>query len=191
MNVLDAIQKRRAVRSFSDQPVPADVVETILRAGSRAQSSKNSQPWRFIVGRKGQGESWQKLFDCLGAGNQAWCVRVPVLMLSVAVPTFRHNGSPNRHGQHDTGMASAQMAIQATSMGLAIHFMAGFDRDKARTTLAIPEGYEPMAMIALGRQAPADVLPEETRARELAPRQRLPLEEIAFDGAWGRSLTLG
>jgi nitroreductase len=155
-----------------------------------AKASFNDQPWRLIVTRKGFGDGWPRLYDCLTPGNQAWCVRVPVLMLSVALPEFRRNGRPNRHWQHDVGMASAQLALQAVSMGLATHLMAGFDRGKARAAFGIPEACEPMAAIAVGRPAAPEILPDALRARETAPRQRLPLAEIAFGERWGESLPL-
>lgn len=184
------IAERWSPRAFAETPVADAELGSVLEAARWAASCFNDQPWRFFVGRRGAGDTWQLLFDTLVPGNQAWCARVPVLMLSVAVGEFRHNGEVNRHAQHDVGMASTQLALQASSMGLAAHFMAGFDRQRARDSLAIPEGREPMAMIALGHPDLPDVLDEKLRARELAPRQRLGLDEIAFAGAWGERLAL-
>jgi nitroreductase len=185
------IRARWSPRAFAETPPATAELGSLLEAFRWAASCFNDQPWRLIVGRKGQGDTWHRLLDCLAPGNQAWCARVPVLMLSVAVPEFRHNGRPNRHWQHDVGMASAQLALQAISMGLATHFMAGFDRAKARAAFGIPEACEPMAAIAVGRPAEPDILPEATRARELAPRRRLELPEIAFGSSWGEPLPLG
>jgi nitroreductase len=188
--VADLIGERWSPRAFAPMPLSDAELGSILEAGRWAASCYNDQPWRFLVGRKDRGDGWQRLFDCLVPGNQAWCAAVPVLMLSVAVPLFRHNGAPNRHAQHDVGMASAQMALQAHAIGLALHFMAGFDRDKARAAFAIPEGHEPMAAFAAGHPAEPDALPEAIRPRELAPRQRLGLDEIAFGERWGTALPL-
>jgi nitroreductase len=184
------IGTRWSPRAFEETPLRDSELGSLMEAFRWAASCFNDQPWRLIVARKGVGDGWQRLFDCLTSGNQAWCARVPVLMLSVAVPEFRRNGKPNRHAQHDVGMASAQMALQATAMGLATHFMAGFDRGKAREVFGIPEACEPMAAIAVGRQAAPDILPEPIRARETASRQRLPLAEIAFGERWGEVLPL-
>jgi nitroreductase len=184
------LAERWSPRAFAETPITDAEIGALLEAARWAASCYNDQPWRFVVGRRGAGDGWQRLFDTLTPGNRAWCARVPVLMLSVAVGAFRHNGAANRHAQHDVGMASAQLALQASSMGLAVHLMAGFDRERAREALAIPDGCEPMAMIALGRPDLPDVLPEPLRARELAPRQRLGLDEIAFAGAWGLRLAL-
>lgn len=112
-------------------------------------------------------------------------------MVSVAVPNFRHNGQSNRHWQHDVGLASAQMAVQASSMGLGVHFMAGFDRDKVRAAFGVPADHEPMAAVAAGHPADPDTLPPDIAAKERAPRSRLGLNEIIFGARWGDALPLG
>ena len=101
----EAIRERWSPRAFAETPPSRAELGSILEAGRWAASSSNEQPWRLIVGIKGEGDAWQRLFEALSRGNQAWCIRVPVLMVSVAVPSFRHNGQPNRHWQHDVGMA--------------------------------------------------------------------------------------
>jgi nitroreductase len=110
---------------------------------------------------------------------------VPLLMLSCAGSVFAHNGKPNRWTQHDTGMASLSIALQAVALGLIAHQMGGFDLDKARAAFGIPAEYTPMSMIAVGYQAEPDVLDEETKAKELRPRGRKPLGERFFEGVWG------
>lgn len=187
----EVIARRWSPRAFAATDLAPEEIGSLLEAARWAPSCFNDQPWRFIVGRRGVGVTRQLLLDSLTAGNRAWCERVPVLMLSVAVGTFRHNGTANRHAQHDVGLASAQLALQAASMGLACHFMAGFDRQRVRESLLIPDHAEPMAVIAVGRPDRPDVLPEAVRAKEVAARQRLGLDEIAFAGAWGERLTLG
>jgi nitroreductase len=77
------------------------------------------------------------------------------------------------------------LVLQAVALGLAAHQMGGFDADKLREKFAIPAGYTPMAMIAVGYQADADILEKEIKERELAPRARKPLEEKFFEGTWG------
>jgi nitroreductase len=116
-------------------------------------------------------------------GN-AWARKAPVLLLSVASDTFTRNGKANPYARHDVGLATENLLLQATEMGLAIHPMAGFDAAKARELFRIPEGNTPMAMIAVGYSGTVEDLPEETRKRESAPRTRKPLEEWAFAGRW-------
>jgi nitroreductase len=84
-------------------------------------------------------------------------------------------------------LASENLTIQATSMGLFIHMMAGFHPDKVCKLLKIPEGYEPVAAIALGYPGNPQTLPERLRERELAPRRRKQLQEFVFTGQWGKA----
>jgi nitroreductase len=85
---------------------------------------------------------------------------------------------------YDVGMAVGNLVTQAVDLGLVTHQMGGFDADQARETLGIPDGYVPVAVIALGYPASPVALPETLRARELAPRSRKPLEEFVFEGEW-------
>jgi len=106
----------------------------------------------------------------------------------VAQLTFARNGKPNRHAFHDVGAASENLLLQATALGLFGHQMAGFDVEKARGVFQVPEGYEPVAMMALGYPAALETLTEEQRAHEQRARARHPIEEFVFDGRFGNSI---
>ena len=110
------------------------------------------------------------MLACLVEGNQKWAKNAPALMISVAYSHWKRDGKHNRHAGHDVGMASSMLAIQAETMGLATHFMAGFHIEKARETYNIPADCEPMAAVAIGYPGDPETLPEDLRARELAPR---------------------
>src|SRR6185295_7860289 len=160
-----------------------DQLIALIEAARWAPSCFGDEPWRYLVWDKSTDlPGWQAAFDCLVAGNQTWVTNAPVLMLSCANSVFAHNGKPNRWGQHDTGMASLSLCLQAVALGLAAHQMGGFDAEQARTAFAIPAGYTPMAMIAIGYQADPDFLPDAVKEKELAPRKRKPLEEHFFGG---------
>jgi nitroreductase len=184
------IAERWSPRAFAETPPTDAELGALLEAVRWAPSAFNEQPWRLIVTRRGRGDAWQRLFDTLAEGNRVWCARVPVLILSVAVLRRRRDGQPNRTAQHDLGLATAQLILQARALDLVTHAMAGFDRERARVAFAVPEGSEPVAVIAVGRQDRPEVLPEPVRARELAPRERLGLDAIAFADAWGEPLRL-
>jgi nitroreductase len=111
-------------------------------------------------------------------------------MLSVARETFENNGKPNRWAQHDTGLATENLLLQAVELGLAAHPMAGYDADRARSEFGIPEGCTPIAMIAVGYpyRGNKGSLDEKLTEKELAPRQRKAIREIAFAGFWGRPI---
>lgn len=184
----DLIAKRWSPRAFTDQPVDASQLHSLFEAARWAPSSFNEQPWSFVMATKQQEERHQALLDLLTEGNRAWAQHAPVLILSVAKLGFARNDKPNRHAYHDAGMALANLATQATHLGLALHPMAGFDVDKARETLEIPDGYDPVAMVALGHAGQIDRLPDELEAKELAPRERRPFSEFVFSGKWGEPM---
>jgi nitroreductase len=166
-----------------NRPVSRLAVLTLLEAARIAPSCFNEQPWRFLVFDADDPEALQRARGCLIPGN-SWAQQAPVLILTAAAERWEKDGCPNRHAQHDVGLASENLALQATSLGLAVHFMAGFDNARARQIFHIPEEFTLMAMVAIGYPAETEMLPEKLRARELAPRQRRPIDEIAFRGRW-------
>ena len=188
----DLLARRWSPRAFdSTRPVGREQLAALLEAARWAPSCNGDEPWRYLVwDRSRHPDAWKKAFDCLSENNRKWCGNVPVLMLSCAGSIFGHSGKPNRYAQHDTGMADLSIALQAVTLGLVAHQMGGYDAQKARDAFAIPEEYTPMAMIAVGYQASPDVLDEETKAKELKPRSRKPLEQHFFEGEWGAGVKL-
>ena len=184
--VHDLIRERWSPRAFADRPVDQAVLRSVFEAARWAASCFNDQPWSFIVATREEPTEFDRLLGCLLPGNQAWARAAPVLMISVARLAFNHNGKPNRHAYHDVGQAAAQLTMQASNQGLVVHQMGGIDLGKIRQTYAVPDGHDPVAGLALGYQGPTAALPEEIRERELAPRQRMPLAEMVFSGAFGR-----
>ena len=188
--VHDIFRARWSPRAFSDRAVSDQDLKTIFEAARWAASSYNEQPWRFIVARKSDEASYSKLLGLLIPFNQAWAKSAPVLIFTVAKKTFTHNQTPNFHALHDAGAALAHIALQATALGLHTHGMAGFDHEKAKQELAIPEDYEVAAALALGYLGSPDDLQGIYRERELAPRERKPLNELVFNGHWNTPLDL-
>jgi nitroreductase len=186
--VHELIARRRSPRSFdSGRTVSREAILSLLEAARLAPSSFNEQPWRFLVFDGEDRSSLEQAQSCLAEGN-AWARSAPMLLLSAAVDRWSRDGTPNRHAQHDVGLASENLALQATARGLGVHFMAGFDAERARTHFGIPKGFTPMAMIAVGYPGDPDKLPPKLRERELAPRKRKRIEEIAFAGRWDEPL---
>jgi nitroreductase len=178
----DLIRRRWSPRTYADKEIPAAELKKLFEAARWAASSSNEQPWRFLVGRRGD-ETYQKIFNALVEFNQSWAKSAPVLVLSVAKNVFTNNGKPNAYGMHDTGAASATLALQATAIGLHTHSMAGFDREQARASFAIPADYEIGAVTAIGYLGDPASLPEHLKKMEVSPRQRKPVEEFVFS-AW-------
>ena len=186
----DLLQRRWSPRTFADRPVEPEKLRSLLEAARWAPSSFNEQPWAYLVATRNDPEEYARLLSVLVEGNIAWAQRAPVLMLSLAKLNFERTGKPNRHAFHDVGLASANLVIQATALGLAVHQMAGFHAEKARELYGIPAGWEAVAAIALGYPGEADSLPEPIRQRELARRARKPLEQFVFTGRWGEASRL-
>lgn len=177
------ILNRRSPRAFDIKPVSREVLMSLFEAARWAPSSYNNQPWRFIYALKGN-PAYEQLLSTAVEFNQNWAKHAPVLLLSIAKKTFDFNNEPNVHAWHDVGMAMQNLAIQATNLGLVIHQMAGYDPAKARQILGIPDGYEPVALVAIGYPGDINQLPEELRKMEEAPRSRKPIEEFAFENHW-------
>lgn len=147
----ELIKSRYSPRAFSDRSVPIETIRILMEAARWAASSRNEQPWRFVVAhREDDEEGFARMFDCLTPGNREWAHAAPVLVLSIASTHLARNGKPNRHARHDVGLAVSQMTFQAAAIGLMVHQMGGFDAERARTTFEIPEGFEPLTVIAVG-----------------------------------------
>ena len=188
--VHDLILERRSTLAFSDRALDAEDLRSLLEAARWASSSYNQQPWHFFVASRDEPAEFERLLGCLAPANALWARRAPVLMLSVAKLTFDANGAPNRHALHDTGQAAANLSLQATALGLSVHQMGGFDAARAREEFSIPEGFEPVAALAVGHPGDPEELPEGLKARELAPRTRRELSEFVFAGRWGETAPL-
>ncbi|HEY0786021.1 MAG TPA: nitroreductase family protein [Acidobacteriaceae bacterium] len=171
--------RRWSPRAFAEQPVSDLNLRILFTAGAWAASSYNEQPWRFVLGRKGD-EPWKHIFTHLTTPNQSWAKMAPVLYAGFAKKTFARDGKPNPAAVHDLGAASANIALQATRLGLHTHGMVGFDKPGLHAALGAPEDYEPVACWALGYLGDAEGLPETYREMERQPRQRKPLDQFVF-----------
>jgi nitroreductase len=106
-----------------------------------------------------------------------------MLVVVLAKKTFTQNGKPNPVHLFDVGAAFENIALQATAMNLVVHGMQGFDFDKARTALKVPDDFAVAAMFAAGRPAEPNTLPEPLRERE-KPSGRKPILEITCEGVF-------
>ncbi|MFH5182688.1 nitroreductase family protein [Paenibacillus sp. TAB 01] len=176
--VSPAFLNRWSPRAFSDRPISDQDLNTILEAAHWAPSSYNDQPWRFIVAKTG--EQLQEFHDILNEFNRTWASKAPVLLL-VASDKLRANGDPNGAHAFDAGAAWGYIALQASLLGIASHAIGGFDREKARTLLNVPEQYDLHAVIALGYKGDPEQLPEGLREREV-PNSRVELSQVVFEG---------
>lgn len=171
------ISNRRSPKAFLDVPVERDKLVAILEAARWAPSSRNEQPWHFILETKDDEEGYKKLFNTLVDANQAWAIQAPVLIAGVAKTFYDREHRPNRVALYDTGGAVANLTAQAVALGLQVHQMGGYNAQRLIELYNIPEGYQPAAVIAVGY---ADDSKASTKQR-----LRKPLDEIVFQGTWG------
>ena len=187
--ILDVIRTRWSPRAFDpDRPVTRETLLQLFEAARWAPSSRNAQPWHFLVAdRAATPDAFRDLSGCLLGKNPEWAPAAPVLMLAAVRTTLEADGSLNRSALYDTGLAVGFLTLQATALGLASRQMGGFDRKRAREQLKVPAPFEPAVMIALGYPGEPDGLSiESQRQAEHQPRERRPISAFAFDGTWGK-----
>lgn len=173
---------RWSPRAFDpDAAITADQLTALLEAARWAASWGHRQPVRFVVGRRGD-ETFVTLAGLLKRGN-SYAHAASALILVCA-----DQGEDERTALYsavDAGAAIAQLTVEAVSRGLIVHPMAGFDVDGARAAFEIPDGVRPLAVIAIGTLGDYAHVDEAIAERDGRPRERLPLEQIAFGGRWG------
>jgi nitroreductase len=183
----ELIRERWSPRAFSNKPIPPDLLRSLFEAARWAASSYNEQPWAFIVATHEDRENFQKVLSTMIEFNQGWAQHASLIGLAVSKLAFAANNTPNRNAFYDTGAAMALLSVEATSRGLFVHQMAGFDPAKAREVFGIPNGWEAIAAFAIGYSGDAANLPAELQQRELAPRTRKTLREFVMTGKWGQT----
>ena len=185
----DLFAERWSPRSFTDEEIDHGTLGSLLSAAQWAASAFNEQPWRFVLGRRGD-EVFEAIFAALMPGNQPWAGKAAALAIVVAKDTYSHHGKPNAHAWYDCGQAVAQLVGEATAQGWSVHQMAGYSAEAAREAFGIPDDFQPVAAIAIGRLGPAEALPAPLDEREAAPRTRRPLAETVFGKQWEQASQL-
>lgn len=181
---------RWSPRAMSGAEVSMDVLLTLFEAARWAPSSYNNQPWRLLYARRGD-EHWELFFNLLHQSNQKWASQAGALVLFISKTTFDHKGAFSPTHSLDTGSAWENLALQGALLNLVVHGMQGFEIEKAREYLHIPQEYHIEMMAAIGHPGSAETLPDELRQRE-SPNHRRPLDQTVcagpFDKLSGNSL---
>ncbi len=174
------ILNRWSPRAMTGEELPNNELMSLFEAARWAPSSFNNQPWRFIYATRGT-EHWDRLFNLMVDFNKGWAKDAAALVVVISSKNFEYNGKPSITHQFDAGAAWENLALEATSRGLVAHAMQGFDYEKARKELDVPETYDILAMIAIGKRASKERLPADLREREF-PSNRKPLHEVVMEG---------
>ncbi len=178
--ILDVLLNRWSPRAMSGESITEQELFSLFEASRWAPSSYNGQPWRLIYAYRDT-PAWKLLFDLLVPFNQAWTKNAAVLIVVISRTTFEFNNKPARTHSFDTGAALENLAVQGHAQGLVVHGMEGFDYDRAKLTLEIPNDYAVEAMFAIGRPAPKEVLSPELQKRE-EPSGRKKITEFVCEG---------
>ena len=165
------LKKRWSPRSFSKKLIANELIEELFEAASVAASANNEQPWKYVHAVR-ESEGFETLWNCLLPGNQPWTKHAAVLIVALQRNTFRGKEKPNPWAMHDVGMANANLLLQAAHRDIYGHLMAGFDPEKIRQSLNLPDDETPVCMGALGYLDTAEKLDEPYRSRETADRTR-------------------
>jgi nitroreductase len=159
-----------------------DTIMSLFEAARWAPSSYNNQPWRFIYAKRNT-PSWNKLFDLVAEPNKVWAKNAALIVVVVSNKYFDINGKYSITHQYDAGAAWENLALEASTRELVAHGMQGFDYERARTDLGIPDSFDVMAMIAIGKRGPKENLPKNLQEKEV-PNGRKPLREIVMEGSF-------
>jgi nitroreductase len=179
--VNDIFISRWSPRAMSGEEISEAELFSLFEAARWAPSSNNNQPWRFLYARRNT-PHWNNIFQLLNESNQIWANKAAVLIVVISKKTF-DSDKPARTHSYDAGAAWGSFALQGTLNGLVVHGMQGFDYDKAKEMLRVPDDYQVEAMIAVGGKGKKEDLPPYLQERE-SPSARKSIAQIAMEGSF-------
>jgi len=184
--VLQPIRERRSLKAFDPlRPVESEILAALFEAARWAPSSYNEQPWRFLLFDGKMPELLEAMRSCLVEENR-WARSAPVLLLSLAKESLTRTIRRNRHAEHDVGLATQNLVLQAVQLGMVTHLIGGFDAEKSVALFNIPSEFRPMAVVALGYPLPRSPMElTDRRLDDVSKRERRSIEEFVFQGKWG------
>lgn len=186
--IIEILAQRWSPRAFSDKAIESEKLKRIFEAARWSPSANNSQPWSFIVGIKDNDNTYDKIYSTLVEFNQLWTKFAPVLIISCGTTDF--NNRQMYTYSYDVGQSVAYLTVQATSEGLFVHQMSGFDRDKAKELFNLPENVEPISAIAIGYIGNPEILNEKLKLMEMSERVRKDFDKFIFTEKFSQSLDL-
>ena len=166
MTVSELIRTKRAVRQFTDEPLSEEAIRSILNAGRRAQSSKNTQPWHFIAIR--DRETLQQLSKCGAYAGHVAGAPFAVALIASAADSF------------DLGQAAAYLQLAAWERGIGSCIASMWESEKAKTILSVPHDLHFDVAISFGYP-----LPSLKQSHTPKPNGRKPFAEVVFWERWG------
>lgn len=173
--ILDVLAERWSTRVFdAETPIDEEALASALEAARWAPSASNTQPWRFVVARRGTA-AHDTIVSSLMGFNQSWAADAAALLVFAAAASL--DGKPLPWAAYDTGQAAAHFTVQAHASGLHTHQMGGFDRAAIAEAFGFDDDIAAVTVMAVGALGDISAAPEALRERELAPRTRRPIAE--------------
>lgn len=188
MDVRKAIEERRAYRSLDKIMIPLETLADLAICASLAPSCFNNQPWRFVFVT--DEEKLLAMREALSKGNE-WANDASAIIAVCSKPDLDcvlKDG--RRYYAFDVGMSVGILMLRATELGLVAHPIAGYSPDKVKEILGIPQEYEVITLIIIGKHSSEikPILSEKQVAAEKERPPRLPLEGFAFLNKFGEPL---
>lgn len=175
--ILDTLTERWSPRAYDvNHSLTEGELRGVFEAARWSPSGGNTQPWRFILARRGS-ESFNKVEAALLPGNAAWASTASAFIVNLAV-TENDEGKAMRWAEYDLGQTVAHLSVQAHSEGLYVHQMGGFDPQAITDAFSLDARLRPVTIATIGKLGEPEQLSETLMERELAPRTRLSLDEI-------------
>jgi len=165
---------------MTGESITDETLMSLFEAARWAPSSFNNQPWRFLYAKRDTSK-WNTFYDLLLEGNKVWAKNAAVLVVIISRKNFEYNEKPSITHQFDTGAAWENLALEASTREIVAHGIQGFDYEKTRKNLQIPDDFDVMAMIAIGIRGPPENLPSNLQEKEF-PNSRKELDEIVMEG---------
>jgi nitroreductase len=179
VNVIDAIDARRAYRSLAPVEITEALVRDLARCAQLAPSCNNNQPARFVF--VWEPEMLDKMKAVFNKGN-VWCHADSLIVAVCAEKQADCVIFDREYYLFDTGMQTAFLILRATELGLVAHPIAGYSQKAVRAVLGIPDSMQVITLVNIGRHADTlnPVLSEKQVYDETHRPERLPLEQAVF-----------
>lgn len=174
------IRNRWSPYQFSERPLDPQKLKLVLEAAIYAPSSFNEQPWLFVYTDRDDTASFKTYLSFLEENNRVWASQAWALVITLARTKSSFNKRENPYAMHDTGMAVGNILNQATSMGIEVHIMGGFSRQKVRDYLKLNDDIVPVTIMAIGYAGENSQIGEEISDRDKKRRGRKAFEEVIF-----------
>ncbi|MGI8740516.1 MAG: nitroreductase family protein [Gammaproteobacteria bacterium] len=173
---------RWSPRAMTGEAINRQDLMVLFEAARWAPSSYNEQPWRILYACRDT-EQWSMFFDLLVEGNQKWARDAAALVLFISKKTSTRTGKPAKTHSFDTGAAWENLALQGVLKGYVVHGMQGFNYERARIALNIPDDFQVEAMIAVGKPQDRNEMSKEILERE-TPNSRRSIDETVCEGGF-------